>query len=124
VEEPETIVVVTPTRNPRPLTQSTSAVTVITRQQIEQKKPFDVTDIINQVPGISVSQSGTRGKQTRVFLRGAAPDQTLVLIDGVRVNARSFGGFDFGTLAVENIERIEVLRGPQSALMVLMRWVA
>jgi vitamin B12 transporter len=115
-EEPETIVVVTPTRNPRPLTQSTSAVTVITRQQIEQKKPFDVTDIINQVPGISVSQSGTRGKQTRVFLRGAAPDQTLVLIDGVRVNARSFGGFDFGTLAVENIERIEVLRGPQSAL--------
>jgi vitamin B12 transporter len=115
-EEPEKIVVVTPTRNPRPLTQSTSAVTVITRQQIEQKKPFDVTDIINQVPGISVSQSGTRGKQTRVFLRGAAPDQTLVLIDGVRVNARSFGGFDFGTLAVENIERIEVLRGPQSAL--------
>lgn len=116
VDEPETIVVVTPTRNPRPLTQSTSAVTVITRQQIEQKKAFDVTDIINQVPGISVSQSGTRGKQTRVFLRGAAPDQTLVLIDGVRVNARSFGGFDFGTLAVENIERIEVLRGPQSAL--------
>jgi vitamin B12 transporter len=116
VEEPETIVVVTPTRNPRALTQTTSAVTVITRQQIEQKKPFDITDVIRQSPGLSVSQSGTFGKLTRVFVRGASPDQSLVLIDGVRVNAPSFGGFDFGTLAVENIERIEVLRGPQSAL--------
>jgi vitamin B12 transporter len=115
-EEPEIEVVVTPTRNVRTLAQSTSAITVVTRRQIEEEKPAEITDVLRLAPGVSIAQSGTFGKQSRVFLRGASPAQTLVLIDGVRVNVSSFGGFDFGGLSPENIERIEVLRGPQSAL--------
>ncbi|HEX8834675.1 MAG TPA: TonB-dependent receptor, partial [Abditibacteriaceae bacterium] len=114
--EREVLIVVTPTRNPRSLSETTAAVTVISPRQIEQKKPFDITDILRQVPSLQLAQTGSRGKQASVFLRGASPSQTLVLMDGVRVNAPTFGSFDFGTLAVDNIERIEVLRGPQSGL--------
>jgi vitamin B12 transporter len=115
-EEPEMVIVITPTRNPRPLAESTAAVSVITSRQIEQKQAFDITDVLRLVPSLNVAQSGSRGKQASVFLRGASPGQTLVLMDGVRVNSPSFGSFDFGLLSVDNIERIEVLRGPQSGL--------
>jgi vitamin B12 transporter len=63
-----------------------------------------------------VPRSGTRGKATSLFLRGANRNQTLVLIDGVRANDPVNGGFDFGALGTDNIERIEVIRGPQSPL--------
>lgn len=110
------VVVVTATRNPQTLAETTSAVTVITRQQIEDKKAFDITDVIRLTPALNVAQVGTRGKQTGVFVRGALPAQTLVLVDGARINQPTSGAYDFGTFPVENIERIEVLRGPQSAL--------
>ena len=112
----EIVVVVTPTKNPRRLSETTTAITVISREQIEARKAFDVTDILRQVPSLNLVQSGSRGKIANVFLRGASPSQTLVLIDGLRVNSPSFGAFDFGTLPIDNIERIEVLRGPQSGL--------
>lgn len=112
----ETVVVVTATRTTRTLAQTTSAVTVITRQQIEAKKPRDLVEAIRLAPGVSVAQSGTFGKTTSIFLRGTNSNQTLVLLDGVRANAPSDGRFDFGTIPVENIERIEIVRGPQSAL--------
>jgi len=112
----ETVIVVTAARNPRRLSDATSAVTVITRAQIEQKKPFDITDVLRMAPSLSLVQSGGRGQIATVFLRGASSSQTLVLVDGVRFNSPSNGLVDFGTLGVENIERIEVLRGPQSAL--------
>jgi vitamin B12 transporter len=115
-EDPEIVMVITPTRNPRPLSESTSAVSVITARQIEQKQAFDITDILRQIPSLNLAQTGSRGKQASVFLRGAGAGQTLVLIDGQRVNSPSFGSFDFGLLPVDNIERIEVLRGPQSGL--------
>jgi vitamin B12 transporter len=115
-EEPDVEIVVTPTRTQRSLSETASSVTVITRRQIEEKKPLDVTDIIRMAPGLSIAQSGTRGKVGSIFLRGSNANQTLVLIDGVRANSPADGRFDIGNLAVENIERVEVLRGPQSAL--------
>jgi len=114
--EDEIVVVVTPTKNPRPLAETSSAVTVISRRQIEAKHPYDITDLLRMVPSLNMVQSGSRGKQSSVFLRGASPAQTLVLIDGVRVNSPSFGSYDFGTLSTDNIDRVEVLRGPQSGL--------
>ncbi len=115
-ETPETVIVVTATKTTRTLAQTTSAVTVVTRAQIEAKKPLDLVEAIRLAPGVSVSQSGTFGKTTSIFMRGTNSNQTLVLVDGVRANAPSDGRFDFGTIPVENIERVEIVRGPQSAL--------
>ncbi len=114
-EAPDTIEV-TSTRLPREVSQSVSAITVITRRQIEAQKPFDLAEIIARAPGVSVSRNGSPGQTTTVRLRGAESDHTLVLLDGVRLNAPSTGLFDFGQIPVENIERIEILRGPQSGL--------
>ncbi|HEX8465790.1 MAG TPA: TonB-dependent receptor [Abditibacterium sp.] len=115
-EDRETVIVVTAERNAQPLSQTPSAVTVITRQQIEAKKPFEIAELIRLVPGVSVAQSGTRGKSTSIFTRGTNSNHTLVLLDGVRANNPSDGRFDFGQIPAENIERIEVVRGPGSAL--------
>ena len=112
----EQVIVVTAERNPQPLSQSPSAVAVVTREQIEAKKPFDILDVLRLVPGVSVAQSGTRGKTTSIFTRGTNSNQTLVLVDGVRANSPQDGRFDFGQIPVENVERIEVVRGPGSAL--------
>lgn len=114
--ETETVIVVTAERNTQPLSQTPSAITVVDRQQIAAKKPFDTTDLVRLSPGVSLAQTGTRGKSASVFLRGANSNHTLVLIDGLRANSPADGRFDFQTLPAENIERIEVLRGPQSAL--------
>ena len=113
---PEQVIVITAERNAQPLADSPSAVSVITRQQIEAKKPFDILDVIRLAPGVSISQSGTRGKSTSIFTRGTNSNQTLVLVDGVRANSPQDGRFDFGQIPVENVERIEVVRGPASAL--------
>lgn len=115
-DDNETVIVVTAERNAQPLSETPSTVTVITREQIEAKKPFDITDLFRLAPGVSVAQTGSQGKGASVFLRGTNSNHTLVLLDGVRANSPADGRFDFGTIPVENIERIEVLRGPQSAL--------
>ena len=112
----EDVVVVTATRTRQTLAETTSAVTVITRRQIEAKKPVDLAEAIRLAPGVSVAQSGTRGKSASIFLRGANSNHTLVLLDGVRANSPADGRFDLGTIPIENIERIEIVRGPQSAL--------
>lgn len=112
----ETVIVVTAERNPQPLAASPSAVAVITREQIEAKKPFDLLDVLRLAPGLSVAQSGTRGKTTSVFTRGTNSNQTLVLVDGVRANSPQDGRFDFGQIPIENVERVEIVRGPASAL--------
>ncbi len=112
----EKVIVVTAERNPQPLADSPSAVAVITRAQIEAKKPFDILDVLRLVPGLSIAQSGTRGKTTSVFTRGTNSNQTLVLVDGVRANSPQDGRFDFGQIPIENVDHIEVVRGPASAL--------
>ena len=98
-----------------PLSQSSSAVTVITGNELRARQLTTVADALREVPGLSVARTGTAGAVTGVFPRGGESDYSLVFIDGVEVNGFG-GGFDFAHLSTDNVERIEVVRGPQSAL--------
>ena len=99
-----------------PLEQLGTAVTVITGEQLRAQQVRSVADALRSLPGVAVSQTGTSAGFTQVRIRGAEGNHTLVLIDGVEANATTNGEFDFSDLLTEDIERIEVLRGPQSAL--------
>jgi vitamin B12 transporter len=92
------------------------AITNIGPVAIKERQPSTISDLLAQVPGVTVSNTGPIGGFSAVRIRGAEGEQTLTLIDGVRLNDSSSpgGGFDFGNLLVGNIERVEVLRGPNS----------
>jgi vitamin B12 transporter len=109
-------VIVTATRIPTELESSPNSLTVITRDEMEQKQIRTVADILRDQVGIDVARNGQPGGLTSVFIRGANATHTLVLVDGVRVNNAFNNAFDFANLSVDNIERIEILRGPQSVL--------
>jgi len=109
-------VVVTATAAPENINEVGAAVTVVTREEIERNGWRTVQDVLRSVPGAAVVRSGGPGAQTSVFLRGANSTHTLVLVDGVRVNSPFFPGYDFTLLSTENVERIEIVRGPFSAL--------
>jgi vitamin B12 transporter len=110
-------VVVTATRLPAIVADAPGA-RVIDRQTIERRGAVFAADILTDVPGLSVVRSGAFGGTAQVRMRGASPGKTLVLIDGVPVNdpAEVNGAFDFSGLELSDIERIEVLSGPQSSL--------
>jgi len=93
-----------------------SALSVITQEEIKKKQHMQVLDILREQVGVNVITSGRLGGPSSVFLRGANSASTLVLIDGVQVNSNTLGSFDFKNLQMDNIERIEILRGPQSSL--------
>jgi vitamin B12 transporter len=94
-----------------------SAVTVVTAEQIERRQARSLADVLRQVPGVALSRSGPTGSQTQVRIRGAEANHTLVLMDGVELNDPSGASeFDFGNMLASDVERIEILRGPQSAL--------
>jgi vitamin B12 transporter len=111
-------VVVSPTTVPTPSDQSASSVTVITASDIERQQLRTVPDVLAAVPGLNVVQSGGPGSQASVFIRGTNSNHVKVLIDGVDMSDPSnpTGSFDLGQLLSGDIERIEVLRGPQSGL--------
>jgi len=112
---PETVV--TATRFPVPIETVGGAITVINAQQIAEKQKRFVSDLLRDVPGVAVNRSGSFGGLTEVRIRGAESNQTLVIIDGVKMNDPAGGGvFDFANLLSSDIERIEVLRGPQATL--------
>lgn len=108
-------VVVSAAQVETPLSSASSSVTVITREDLEKHQADSVADALRAVPGLSVASAGGRGAQTSVFPRGGESDYSLVFIDGVQVNSFG-GGYDFGHLPTANVERIEIVRGPQSAL--------
>ncbi len=93
-----------------------SAATVITGRELEQRQIRHAADALRSVPGLAVSQSGSKGSFTQVRIRGAEGNHVAVFIDGVEVNSLDSGEFDFSTLLTADIERIEVLRGPQSGI--------
>ncbi|MCP3961733.1 MAG: TonB-dependent receptor [bacterium] len=93
-----------------------SSVTVITAEEIELKRKSSVAELLRSVPGVEVVRGGGPGQVTSVFIRGGNSSHTLVLLDGVRVNGPTTGAFDFANLAADQVERIEVVRGPQSTL--------
>ncbi|RNJ48516.1 TonB-dependent receptor plug domain-containing protein [Methylocystis hirsuta] len=110
--------VVTPTRVEQPLSSTGASVSVIHARDIQKRGSLGFNDVLRGVPGLDVYSNGGPGTQTSVALRGSTPGQTLVLIDGVRIGdpTSTDGSVDFGRLLPTDIERIEVLRGPQSAL--------
>jgi vitamin B12 transporter len=91
------------------------ATDVITEEEITERQDKDVRDVLRTVPGLNIVSSGGRGGTTSLFTRGGEDNYTKVLIDGVSVNLGG-GAYDFGRLQTANIERIEIVRGPQSAL--------
>ena len=110
-------VIVVGARIPLPSNQTGNATTIIDRTQIEQRQVRYVTDLLRSVPGFSISRTGVAGSQTQVRVRGAEANHVLVLIDGVRANDPASGDeFRWEHLTTGNIERIEIVRGPQSAL--------
>jgi vitamin B12 transporter len=117
-EPPPLEVTVTANRSPVAIQRTGSAVTVIPGDEIRKTNPATVLDALRQSPGVSFASNGGVGASSFVSLRGAETRHTLVLIDGIRVgDPTSTGGeFDFANLVVTDIDRIEVLRGPQSAL--------
>lgn len=111
-------IVVTATRLGQTATETGSSLSIITAEEIEELGLIYVLDAIAQAPGVTINQNGAFGGNASVRIRGASSEQTVVLIDGIPVNDPSSpgGGFNFARLDTENIERIEVLKGPQSTL--------
>lgn len=111
-------IVVSPTTVPTPANEIANSITVITGEQLAREQRRTVTDALNAVPGLQVVQNGSSGSQTSVFIRGTNSNHVKVFIDGIDVSDSSNpnGAFDFGHLLTADIEKIEVLRGPQSGL--------
>jgi vitamin B12 transporter len=109
-------VVVSATKTPVPVSHLTSAVEVITGEELERKKIKTVIEGLRLAQGVFASSSGGPGTEATVKMRGAFARHTLVLIDGVIVNSPTTGSYDFSSLMTDNIDRIEILRGAQSML--------
>jgi len=109
-------VLVTATRLEEPISGVPASATVITSEEMEQKMAVTVEDAIRDAPGVYVRRAGTIGSATSVRLRGADVNQTSVMIDGVKVNNSWSGFYDWANLMVDNVERVEIVRNPQSAL--------
>lgn len=116
--EGDDAIVVTANRTAQPLSRVGQSVSVVDAAEIARRQTATVVDILRTLPGVSIVRNGGIGTATGVFIRGAESDQTVTLIDGVKLNDPSSpgGGFNFGNLLVGNIDRIEVLRGSQSVL--------
>ncbi len=108
-------IIVTAGRTPIEEGKTGRALTVITGKQLEQNQVRYVADALRQVPGFAVSRTGSYGGLTQIRVRGADANQLMVMIDGVEASNPGKGEFDFGGLLASDIDRIEILRGPQSA---------
>lgn len=108
--------VVTPSRTAEPLEQSLAAVSVITRADIDLSLAPDLFELLRLQPGVDIVRSGGPGSQTSIFLRGSNSNHVLVLIDGVRVSSSNTGSYGWEQLPVNQIERVEIVRGPRGSL--------
>jgi vitamin B12 transporter len=113
---PKDQIIVSATRIDTPIEQIGSSVSVITAEEIERQHAKDAQSAIKLTPGVQMTQRGGPGTASSVFIRGANANQSLVLINGIRVNSNTTGASNLSTIPTDAIERIEVLRGPQSAL--------
>ncbi|OYX92665.1 MAG: TonB-dependent receptor, partial [Novosphingobium sp. 35-62-5] len=117
-EAPDSSIVVTAFRSPVAQDRVSSTVTVLDEVAIRQQQPITLTDLLLRTPGISVTRNGGFGTATSLRIRGADSSQTVMVIDGVRISDPSAtgGGYSFSNLLLDDIERVEILRGPQSIL--------
>ncbi len=111
-------VVVTATKTEVPLNETGSSISVITLGEIEKKGKKQIVDILQDIPGVTVSRGGAFGGQAGIFVRGGNSGNVLVLIDGVRINdpMNTTRGVNLAFLTADNVERIEVVKTPQSSL--------
>lgn len=109
-------VLITATRTETPAGQLGAAVTVITGEEIDTRRYPTVDEALRMVPGVEIRRSGSFGKTTSISIRGANPNQVQVLVDGVRVKSATLGQVDLADLSPDLIDRIEIIRGPQSTL--------
>jgi vitamin B12 transporter len=109
-------IVVYATQAPQESLRVAAAVTVVTGEDLRARGTTTVADALRDVPGLSVSQSGSRGGLTEVRARGGESNHLLVLVDGMAVNGVDNGNFNFADVNVDDIDRIEIIRGPQSGL--------
>ncbi|HJX27357.1 MAG TPA: TonB-dependent receptor plug domain-containing protein, partial [Thermoanaerobaculia bacterium] len=93
-----------------------ATVTVLDAEEIEARQAESLAELISTVPGVTVAQAGGPGQQTSLFLRGAESDQTLLLWNGIQLNNPYFGGVNWQLVSTDGVERVEVARGPFSAL--------
>jgi vitamin B12 transporter len=109
-------IVVTASDVPETIASTPAAVTVVTKKDIDERAARDVAEVLREVPGLAVSRTGSSGKATSLFTRGAASMQTLVLWNGIEINNPYFSGYDWGRFSTAGVEQVEVVRGPFSAL--------
>ena len=109
-------IVVTASAVPETVESTPASVTVIHKKEIERREARDVEDVLREVPGLTVSQTGSLGKTSSVFIRGASSKQTLVLWNGIEINDPYFSGYNWGQFSTAGVERVEVARGPFSSV--------
>ena len=109
-------IVVTASALPESVESTPAAVAVVTKEDIDKRAARDVADVLREVPGLVVSRTGSLGKATSIFIRGASSKQTLVLWNGIEINDPYFSGYNFGQFSTAGVERVEVARGPFSSL--------
>jgi len=110
---------VTAYRVPTAISETTQGVDVVTRRELDARKPATVIDLLGQIPGLHVDQAGAAGGIANVYIRGSDPNHVLVVVNGIRMNDPTTsrgGGYDFSSLEVDIIERIEIIRGGGSAI--------
>jgi len=108
--------VVTATRTETAKNQLAAASTVYTRKDIERLQAKTIPELLSGTPGIDMVQSGGYGKDTNVYMRGTNSDHVLVLIDGIKVGSVTSGTTPFQFIPIDQVERVEIIRGPQSSL--------
>ena len=109
-------IIVTATRTAQKADESLASVTVISRDDLEQSQARTLVEVLQKEAGFHISRNGGPGKSTNFFLRGTESDHVLVLIDGVRAASATLGSFAWAQLSPEQIERIEIVRGPKASL--------
>jgi outer membrane receptor for monomeric catechols len=108
--------IVTASRTAQTADATLAPVTIITREDIERAQAQSVPELLRGLPGIAIASNGGLGKPTSVFLRGTESDHILVLVDGIKSGSATTGSFAWQDIPPEQIERIEIVRGPRSSL--------
>ena len=108
--------VVTATRTDQTIDHLSAATTVFTRQDIERLQVQSVPELLKQATGVDIGESGGAGKSSSVYIRGSGSKHVLVLIDGIRIGSVTLGSSPFSSLPIDQIERVEIVRGSQSSL--------
>ncbi len=110
------IIVVTANRFEQNIQDVLTDIAIIEREDIERLQPQSFTDLLVNIAGLDITQKGGPGQDASIFSRGTNSNQLLILIDGVRVGSATLGGKSIATIAISQIERVEIIKGPRAAL--------